>query len=70
MRHIVTALAGLALCACAAPRQPEGGVADYDALRRATEACMAEGGRLVLSRNGDVQSISDYRCDKSKVSAK
>lgn len=67
MRMAIILLAALACASCAS--QAAGGFASYDVLRRATEACAAKGGRLALVRNGDAQSISDYTCEKSKVSA-
>jgi len=68
MRVIVVLLAAVACVSCAS--QTAGGVASYDALSRATQACAAKGGKLALVRNGDAQSISDYACEKTKVSAK
>ena len=68
MRQILILAAALACVSCASS-QAAGGYASYDVLRRATEVCAAKGGRLALVRNGDAQSISDYTCEKSKVSA-
>jgi hypothetical protein len=43
---------------------PEGGVANYDALRKATADCASKGGRLVLQKNGDPEYIGDYACER------
>ena len=50
---------GLAACETAAN---EGGVADYDALRKAQQACAAQGGTFKLKDGGDPQYIQDYAC--------
>ncbi|WP_340644426.1 hypothetical protein [Phenylobacterium sp.] len=62
---IVIALASLMLCAaCASGVTPEGGVASYDALRVARDACLAKGGDLQLAKEGDRQSITSYVCKR------
>ena len=40
------------------------GTADYDSLSRATAACTAQGGKLVLKPDGNAQMIQDYVCKK------
>ncbi|MFC3069980.1 hypothetical protein [Phenylobacterium soli] len=52
---------GLAACASASP---VGGVANYDALKKAHADCAAKGGTLVLQRNGDPEYIGDYACER------
>ena len=60
---IVIAAAALGLCACA-ESGPAGGVATYDALKQATDACAAKGGKLVLSPGGDSTDIGNYACQR------
>ena len=54
-------LLGLTACETAAN---EGGVADYDALRKAQQACAAQGGVFKLKPGGDAQYIQDYACER------
>ena len=42
-----------------------GGAADYDALKRATEDCTAQGGKLVLKDQGDPQRMQAYVCKRT-----
>jgi len=65
MRAALAILALLALAACETPSN-EGGVADYDALRQASQQCRAQGGHLVLKPGGDSENIQDYACEKGK----
>ena len=65
MRVALAILGLLALSACETPAA-EGGVANYDALRQASEACKGEGGHLVLRPGGDSEDIQDYACEKGK----
>ena len=65
MRSALAMLAALALCACETPAN-EGGVADYDALKKASAQCQADGGHLVLKPGGDNENIQDYACEKGK----
>jgi hypothetical protein len=59
----ITILAlGLAACETA---NTEAGTADYDALKRATEDCKAQGGSLVLKDQGDPQRIDAYVCKRT-----
>jgi hypothetical protein len=64
MRGIVASLLALGLVACASA-MPTGGVATYDDLRRAQEACAAKGGKLTLKRGGDSQYLEDYACERN-----
>ena len=43
-----------------------GGIATYDDLKAATQACAAKGGHLKLQKNGDAQYLEDYACEKDK----
>ena len=65
MRAMLAILGALALAGCETSAN-EGGVADYDALAKATQQCRAQGGHLVLQRNGDPENIQDYACEKDK----
>ena len=56
---ILIALAGLAGCASSAR---EGGIANYDGLKQAQEACAAKGGKLMLKDGGNSQWLEDYSC--------
>lgn len=60
-------LAALALSACAggAGFGQAGGVATYDDLKKAQEACAGKGGSLKLQKNGDPQFLGDYACEKN-----
>jgi hypothetical protein len=55
-------LSGLGACESTAN---DGGTADYDALKRATEDCTAQGGKLVLKDQGDPQRIQAYVCKRT-----
>jgi hypothetical protein len=61
------AVAILAMCgtlaACAGVTN-EGGIANYDALRKATADCEAKGGELKLQNGGDPEVISDFSCKR------
>jgi hypothetical protein len=61
MRATLVAIFALGLCACETAAN-EGGVADYDALRKAEQACEAQGGQLKLKSGGDPEYIQDYAC--------
>ena len=59
------AIASLLLCAaCASGVTPDGGVASYDALKKARDACLTKGGDLQLAKEGDRQSITSYVCKR------
>lgn len=63
--RILLVISSLMLCAaCASGVTPDGGVASYDALKKARDACLAKGGDLQLAREGDPQSITAYVCKR------
>ena len=66
MRHLAL-LAALMLTACTtgAGFGQAGGVATYDDLKKAQQACAAKGGSLKLQKNGDPQFLDDYACEKN-----
>jgi hypothetical protein len=64
MRVALAMIAVLGLAACADMPSNDGGVATYDALRQATDACKAKGGTLTLKTGGDSQYIQDYACKR------
>ena len=67
MRIAVLIAAMLALAACnSVGTGQNAGIATYDDLKAATEKCAAKGGTLKLKRNGDVQYLEDYACEKAK----
>jgi uncharacterized lipoprotein YmbA len=65
MRAALVIIAALGLAACETTAN-EGGVANYDALRQASQQCQAQGGHLVLRPGGDSENIQDYACEKGK----
>ena len=65
MRALVIMMAlSLAACTGGAGFGTAGGVATYDDLKKAQEACTAKGGSLKLQKNGDPQFLDDYACEK------
>jgi len=57
----------ISLSACASPAggpSIAGGVASYDALRSAREACVAKGGELVRNEQSSGKRMSDYACKR------
>ncbi len=60
----ILALVSLTACAGGAGFGKSGGIATYDDLKAAQEACAAKGGTLKLQKNGDVQYLDDYACEK------
>ena len=54
----------LTACASGAGFGQAAGVATYDDLKKAQEACAAKGGSLKLQKNGDPQFLDDYACEK------
>ena len=65
MRMAVVALTmTLAACASGLDTMRDGGVATYDSIKAATEACAAKGGQLRLKRNGNPQYLDDYACER------
>jgi hypothetical protein len=66
MRSLVI-VAALLLAACASGpgvSMGAGGVASYDALKAARDACVARGGELKLDRLGNSQRMSSYSCKR------
>jgi hypothetical protein len=61
MRRILALILASGLAACVSA-SPEGGVANYDALKSAQEKCVAKGGTLKLQKGGDSQLLEDYSC--------
>ena len=64
MRTLAAMALALALAACADGPSPDGGVATYDALRKAHDDCAAAGGVLTLKDGGDSREIEDYTCKR------
>jgi len=62
---ITLAMLGLSACATDVGSGSNAGVATYDDLKAAKEACAAKGGVLKLKRNGDLQYLGDYACEKA-----
>ena len=63
--RILVVISSMMLCAaCASGVTPDGGVASYDALKTARDACLAKGGDLQLAKEGDPQSITAYVCKR------
>ncbi len=63
MRPLLVILIAALAAACASAA-PVGGVANYDALKKAHADCAAKGGTLVLQKNGDPEYIGDYACER------
>lgn len=66
MKTALVILAAISLSACAsgAGFGRSGGIATYDDLKAAQKACADKGGTLKLQKNGDVQYLDDYACEK------
>lgn len=67
MKTLMAAMLLVTLSACAstsAGPATVGGVASYDALKNAREACLAKGGDLVRSEQSSGQRMSDYVCKR------
>ncbi len=63
----------LALSACTSSGDTsapwyEGGNANYDALKRAADACKAKGGDFQVKPGGDPTHLEDYDCKPAKGS--
>lgn len=65
MRAVIV-IAALMLSACmgGVGTGQNAGIATYDDLKTAQQACAAKGGSLRLQKNGDVQYLDDYACEK------
>ena len=61
MKTALALILALGLAACAGAG-PDGGVANYDALRAASQACAAKGGKLVLKDQGNARDIDAFVC--------
>jgi hypothetical protein len=59
---LAISLLALGLAACETTGNNVSGTADYDSLKRAAQACEAQGGKFVLKDGGDAQYIQDYEC--------
>ena len=59
---VVIIAASVALSACALGGA-EGGIANYDALKKAQDDCVAKGGQLKL-KSGDPTWIGNYACER------
>ena len=55
----------LGLAACDGGPGPDGGVANYDALKTAHDKCASEGGTLVLKDQGNARDIQAYACKRT-----
>ena len=67
MRVVMSGLLLISLSACASSvggPSITGGVASYDALRSAREACVARGGELVRNEQSSGKRMSDYACKR------
>jgi hypothetical protein len=63
---IVAIALTVAACASGVGNGRNGGLATYDDLKDAQAKCAAKGGTLRLQKNGDVQYLDDYACEKAK----
>lgn len=65
-RAALPLIAALALSACAGGVGfgQSNGIATYDDLKAAQQACAGKGGTLRLQKNGDAQYLDDYACEK------
>jgi hypothetical protein len=61
---VIRAALSLSACASGAGFGKSGGIATYDDLKAAQKACADKGGTLKLQKNGDVQYLDDYACEK------
>ena len=67
MRTLMAMSLILTLGACASSAggpSVAGGVASYDALKSAREACVAKGGELVRADEGSGKRMTDYACKR------
>jgi hypothetical protein len=68
--RVLTLLAATALalgaCASNANYSLQEGDANYDAVKKASEACKARGGEIQLKSGGDATELSDYECKMGK----
>ena len=67
MKILMSSLFLISLCGCSAGAGgPDtlGGVASYDALKSAREACVAKGGELVRDDLNSGKRMSDFACKR------
>lgn len=66
IRTLPILIAALALGACmgGVGNGKSGGLATYDDLKVAQQKCASHGGHLKLQKNGNVQYLDDYACEK------
>ncbi len=62
---VIGAVMMLSACAGGVGNGRSIGVATYDDLKVAQQACAAKGGHLKLQKNGNVQYLDDYACEKN-----
>ena len=53
---------GLGACASGSSEPLGNGIASYDALRQANNACIARGGQIKPRQGGDPAQLADYSC--------
>ncbi|WP_293682903.1 hypothetical protein [uncultured Phenylobacterium sp.] len=63
---IVAAALMLSACMSGVGSGNSAGLATYDDLKAAQQACATKGGKLELKRNGDASYLPDYACEKAK----
>jgi hypothetical protein len=61
----ILAVLMLTACSTGAGFGKSGGIATYDDLKAAQEACADKGGSLRLQKNGDPQFLDDYACERN-----
>jgi len=61
MRLTLILILALGLAGCETSAR-EGGIANYDGLKQAQEACAAKGGKLTLKNGGNSEWLDDYSC--------
>ncbi|MDO9432123.1 MAG: hypothetical protein V4820_23375 [Pseudomonadota bacterium] len=67
MKILMSSLLLISLGACAGSAggpDPLGGVASYDALKNAREACVAKGGELMRDDQNSGKRMSDFACKR------
>ena len=68
MRILMILAASLSMTACAGTSvesgSMEGGVASYDALKQARDACVKQGGEIVQRELSTGKRLADYTCKR------
>ena len=59
---MILALAAVAGCSTGSSESLGSGIASYDALRQANDACIARGGSVRPRRDGIPGELADYSC--------